>query len=92
MIELSIFRLSGLSDRCFPTTDAVRPWKRGGSLSAYAISMLRKLRIAFSAVCGIVCLMLIVLLVRSYFRFDNLSDGFRLRSTLRLRRLRGEYC
>jgi hypothetical protein len=30
----------------------------------------RKLRIAFSAVCGIVCLLLIVLWVRSYSRWD----------------------
>jgi hypothetical protein len=32
----------------------------------------RYLRIAFSAVCGIVCLLLIVLWVRSYFRADYL--------------------
>jgi hypothetical protein len=32
--------------------------------------MRRKLRIAFSVVCGILCLLLIVLCVRSYFRID----------------------
>jgi hypothetical protein len=32
----------------------------------------RKLRIAFSAVCGVVCLLLIVLWLRSYYRLDRL--------------------
>jgi hypothetical protein len=31
----------------------------------------RKLRIAFSAVCGVLCLLLIALWVRSYWRFDQ---------------------
>jgi hypothetical protein len=35
----------------------------------------RKLRIAFSAVCGVVCLLLIVLWVRSYY----VADGFAVR-------------
>jgi hypothetical protein len=34
---------------------------------------LRKLRIAFSAVCGILCLLLIALWVWSYWRFDYVS-------------------
>ncbi len=34
--------------------------------------MLRYLRIAFSAVCGIICLLLIALWVRSYWRVDQL--------------------
>jgi hypothetical protein len=33
----------------------------------------RKLRIAFSVVCGIACVLLIALWVRSYFRLDDLS-------------------
>jgi hypothetical protein len=37
------------------------------------INMLRKLRIAFSALCGIACLLLIVLWVRSYSYLDDLS-------------------
>jgi hypothetical protein len=32
----------------------------------------RKLRIAFSAVCGIICLLLMVLWLRSYSRFESL--------------------
>ena len=33
----------------------------------------RKLRIAFSAVCGVICLLLIVLWVRSYWKSDMIS-------------------
>src|SRR5688572_586498 len=41
----------------------------------------RKLRIAFSAVCGVLCLMLIVLWVRSYSWFDSMnSSGHRFTS------------
>jgi hypothetical protein len=36
---------------------------------------LRYLRIAFSAMCGVVCLLLIVLWVRSYWRWDALQYG-----------------
>ena len=36
-------------------------------------SYLRYLRIAFSAMCGVVCLLLIVLWVRSYWRWDALQ-------------------
>jgi hypothetical protein len=43
--------------------------------------MARKLRIAWSVGCGIVCLLLIVLWVRSYWRADELTLASRLRLT-----------
>jgi hypothetical protein len=42
-----------------------------------------KLRIAWSVVCGTICLMLIVLCVRSYFRLDHLSYEDKWLSSLR---------
>ncbi len=44
---------------------------------------LRYLRIAFSATCGIACVLLIALWVRSYFRVDDLSYRDRNISSLR---------
>ena len=44
----------------------------------------RKLRIAFSAVCGIICLLLIALWVRSYYTIDVVSGSvFGIQSSLR---------
>jgi hypothetical protein len=39
--------------------------------------MLRKLRIAFSVICGILCLLLVVLWVRSYWWLDNFIGPLR---------------
>jgi hypothetical protein len=44
----------------------------------------RKLRIAFSAACGIICLLLIALWVRSYTIVDNLTVRVSSRSMVRL--------
>jgi hypothetical protein len=43
--------------------------------------MARKLRIAWSVACGILCLLLVVLWVRSYWRADELTLASRLRLT-----------
>jgi hypothetical protein len=53
-------------------------------------NMIRKLRIAFSAVCGIVCLLVIVLWVRSYWRSDLIEGkGVGSRHHIQIGSLRG---
>ena len=41
------------------------------------VRLLRYLRIAFSAVCGMACVLLVVLWVRSYFRYDTIGRSSR---------------
>jgi hypothetical protein len=52
--------------------------------------MKRKLRIAFSVLCGIACLLLVALWVRSYYWFDHLSGvAFHGAPTLAMFSVRG---
>ncbi len=50
-----------------------RPMSETNPTSGTARRKYRKLRIAFSATCGIICLLLIALWVRSYYRVDSLE-------------------